>query len=93
MTKAFISLLALAAVASPAAAADGIRVNLVGKSSATIHADIARAALKVCFDQFSGSPLASYYIKSCRRDAVHEAEAALAVNVQQASAGKLASAR
>ena len=44
MTLAALATLALA----PAAHAEGVRVSLVGKSTAQIHADIVAAAKKVC---------------------------------------------
>jgi uncharacterized protein YggE len=45
MTLAALATLALAPAAN---AEEGVRVSLVGKSSAQIHADIVSAAKKVC---------------------------------------------
>ena len=45
MTLAALATLALAPAAN---AEEGVRVSLVGKSSAQIHADIVAAAKKVC---------------------------------------------
>jgi hypothetical protein len=93
MTKAFISFLALAALATPAAAEDSIRVSLVGKTPAMIHEEISRAALKVCLAQPAGPPFVAYTLKSCREDAIRRAEATLAMNAETASASRIASAR
>lgn len=42
---------ALLAVASPAAAADSIRISTAGKSTAQIQAEVAKAARTVCFQE------------------------------------------
>lgn len=90
MTKTLLALFALAALASPAAAEDSIKVSLVGKTPTMIHADITRAAETLCARE-SVSPLWSY--SSCVSGTVRDTEAQIGMNAKKPVADKLASAQ
>ena len=63
---------AAALLATPAAAQD-IRVSLVGKSPEQIHADIARAASELCWKQHRRDDLRMYVYPVCVRASVKNA--------------------
>ena len=63
---------AAALLATPAAAQD-IRVSLVGKTAAQAHADIARAASEVCWKQHRRDDLRMYVYPACIRGSVKNA--------------------
>lgn len=90
MHKSLIILLTAGAlVAGPAAAADGIKVSLVGKTPSQIEADITRAAKTVCSDAVP-APLDAYL--TCVRVAVGAAKAQIDAAARP-RADKLASTR
>ena len=69
----FLTLAAVAAVlvASPAAAAESVRVSTVGKTPEQLHADIAVAARKVCLRQIdSGSTFPHDELARCVKSTV-----------------------
>ena len=72
-----IALAAAALSFAGAAQAQSITVHVAGSDSATAHRQIASAARSVCFAQFGYEPLAYYYVPSCVRATVKDAEAQL----------------
>ena len=70
MTLGALATLALAPAAN---AQDSIRVSLVGKSSAQIHADIVSAAKKVCAKAVTGESLILDAYGRCMKDSVNSA--------------------
>lgn len=93
MTRTFISFLALAAIATPVAAADSIKISLVGKTPAALHADITKAARKVCLDEHGAAPFAIYTLSACVRDSVRSAEASIGLSVPKTGSDRFAMAR
>jgi|GEM_PF-5498819 len=72
MIRSFTILAALAAIASPAAAATEMRVSIVGKDAATIQSDIRKAAATVCWKEFrAGETSFMTTLKACT-DASYE---------------------
>jgi hypothetical protein len=89
----YITLLAAASALGGPAAAQSLKVSLVGKDPATIHADITRAANIVCF-RGERSPLEVYAIRGCVADTVKAAEAEIpALAAKPATLEKVASTR
>lgn len=70
MTLAALATLALAPAAN---AQDSVRVSLVGKSSAQIHADIVSAAKKVCTRAVTGETLILDAYGRCMKSSVSSA--------------------
>ncbi|WP_340647102.1 hypothetical protein [Phenylobacterium sp.] len=70
MTLAALATLALAPAAQ---AQEGVRVSLVGKSSAQIHADIVAAAKKVCAKAVTGESLLLDAYGRCMKGSVSSA--------------------
>lgn len=71
-----ISLIAIVAAMAFPAAAEGIRVNLKGKSEEVIRADIQQAAIAVCRDAVRKDPIVYGRLSTCTRNAVEAAYAA-----------------
>jgi hypothetical protein len=89
----YITLLAAASALAGPAAAQSLKVSLVGKDPAAIHADITHAANIVCFRDAQG-PLEIYAMRECVADTVKAAEAGIpALAAKPAALEKVASAR
>ena len=74
MNRLTVLAAAAALLATPAAAQD-IRVSLVGKTAEQIHADIARAASEVCWKQHRRDDLRMYVYPACVQGSVENAVA------------------
>lgn len=87
MTLAALATLALA----PAAHAEGVRVSLVGKSTAQIHADIVAAAKKVCAKAVTSETMFLDAYGRCLKGSVNTAMEQLgSADVAQLEATRLA---
>lgn len=85
MIKILTSTLALAMLtATPALAASEVRIRVAGKSDAVLHAEIVRAARKVCSEQLAGSGFELYLARRCVQDVVRDAEASLGARFAKA---------
>ncbi len=96
MIKALSLLVAVSAVAlAGSASAASMKVSVVGKDAATIHADIVRAAKSVCYESLRVDTLGPVgrEMDACVADTVKAAEAQLAPVAQAATNQKLASSR
>ncbi len=92
MIRSFaLSTLAVLAIAAPAQAASSVKVDLVGKSSAQIEADVAKAAKKVCFYETRSETLALDAYGRCVKATTKVAMEQLAT--AQAQAGATLAAR
>jgi hypothetical protein len=87
-----VSLIAALVLSAGAAHAASETVNLVGKDRATIHADIKRAAKRVCAAEIDAS--AFYYdrLNACIHDTVVATEARIADVMAKAEPAKPAPA-
>ncbi|WP_293365155.1 hypothetical protein [Phenylobacterium sp.] len=84
---AMIRILTVAAVAAMIAApasAQTARINLSGKTSDQIQADIAKAAKKVCTKAVVGATFPREMYASCFKFAVNDAKARLGAQTQMA---------
>ena len=91
MIRSFaLSTLAVLAISAPAQAAS-VKVNLVGKSSAQIEADVTKAAKKVCFYETRSETLALDAYGRCVKATTKVAMEQLAT--VQAQAGTALAAR
>jgi hypothetical protein len=89
----YITVLAAASALAGPAAAQSLKVSLVGKDPATIQADISRAANIVCFRGARG-PLEVYSMRECVANTVKDAEARVpALAAKPAALEKVASTR
>ena len=80
-------LLSAAALAAAGSAEAGdVRVSLVGKDAAAIHADIRKAARQACWDEIAGSFVLYPMLGECIAKAVADAEARLPAAMAQAQA-------
>jgi len=93
-----IKAIAIAAAAlsfAGAAQAQSVTVRIAGADAAAAHRQIVLAAHSVCSAQFGYEQLAYYYVPSCIRATVSDAEARLrapTVVASAASAGREAAA-
>ena len=91
MNNRMISTLAISlALASPAAA-EQVKVSLIGKDEPTLRAEIHKAAVKACRTAYIGDRIAEfYYLQDCISDAeasgLQQARAALATGSSTAIA-------
>jgi hypothetical protein len=74
MIKPVLFLAAISALAGSASAAS-LSVSVTGKAPAAIHAEIYKAANKVCRQELGTDPLAYDLMASCVATAVKDAEA------------------
>ena len=91
--KTTLAILLLAATASQASAAE-IRVNIVGKSPAEVHAEIQQAAAKVCNAAYMDGHVTLQELSACSRGAEEDALAQAKVyetRTAQAAIGPVAS--
>ena len=89
----YITLLAAASALAGPAAAQSVKISLVGKDPATIHADITHAANIVCFKD-AHSALEIYAMRECVADTVKATEAGIpALAMKPAALEKVASTR
>ena len=78
MNRIFLAAASVLAFAG-AAHAEGVTVQIAGKSPEAIHRDIHLAAVKVCDEELVGA-FDNYFLKdSCVTDAVTKAEAKIGV--------------
>lgn len=92
MLKNIICLSAAFLIAGPAAA-QSVRINLVGKDPATIQSEISRAAARVC-DEANPPGAFSYYLRSeCVRRTVKVAQDRLAEGLAAAAGEKQVASR
>lgn len=87
MTRIF-ALAAVAALIAAPASAQSARIDLTGKSTAQVQADITKAAKKVCAQAIVGASFPREMYDSCFKHAVADANAKL--GSQLAAAGQTA---
>ncbi|HZZ36988.1 MAG TPA: hypothetical protein VFE03_14795 [Caulobacteraceae bacterium] len=88
-----IPVIAALVLSAGAAHAASETVSLVGKDRATIHADIKRAAKRVCAAEIDASAFYYDVLNACIHDTVIATEAKVADVLAKAEPAKPASAR
>ncbi|MDB5432479.1 MAG: hypothetical protein JWP35_3595 [Caulobacter sp.] len=78
MIRTAVAALAAAfALAAPAFASETVHISTAGKSPAQVHAEIVKAASKVCYADTLHEPLFTYVYAACVSQSVSRAVAQL----------------
>jgi hypothetical protein len=75
-------------LAVPAYAQDEVRISLAGKSPAQVHAEIVKAASRVCYAQTRREPLYVHVYAACVQQSVSRALAQVGDSNRTAYAGR-----